>query len=70
MSKNNGRPYRTKRVLQGLDQGQAWEILYKTLEEIRNYEDGVCARCGENIRVQGSTICLECLEEELLEIEE
>lgn len=41
----------------------AWPEIYARLDEWNNYHRGVCARCGENIRLQGEALCMECLEE-------
>lgn len=62
MTTTNGhRRYRTKHVLTGFPQGLAWKILEQTLAAVNRYRDGVCARCGESIRVQGDSLCAGCL---------
>lgn len=54
--------YRTKRVYTGLPQDLAWKILDQVLDQISNWRSGMCAKCGENIRLQGYSICMECWE--------
>lgn len=42
---------------------EAWDEIYARLDEWKNYHAGVCAKCGDNIRLQGEAECMECWEE-------